>query len=412
MGRRGGHNRSPDPEQAGTVYVERKTHRDSWTGDGSVKERFVVTPDEVLPLLRGEFDPRAPRKKPYAPHELALCDEVQGLIARKHLVPTIRSQCHRVAYQLAHSNSVRCSIDTNLTLVNEIQKAEFDPLDDHTRKEPTLLRWYRDATKGIPAHEITRFPFAVLELKLALAEGEDQPEWTKPLVDSLELAPVNKFSKFIHACATLLPDEVQAMPYWIDDPALRDSIKATNSTLLKAEDQVGYTQTEAGRIEAWTNPSQQWARPDLLGPTRQVPQRETCFGRDTDVRGGMQKPLVRQKLEPKLIFATERTFVHWLHASVVFLTFGAGAMAVADGAAGTAAERSRAWVVAVALSVGSIAINIFALYNYKWRLGRIRSREPVEWGDPRGPAVLGSILIALLSLSLVVNTRRLMAGEI
>ena len=126
----------------------------------------------------------------------------------------------------------------------------------------------------------------------------------------------------------------------------------------------------------------------------------------------MQKPLVRQKLEPKLIFATERTFVHWLHASVVFLTFGAGAMAVADGAAGTAAERSRAWVVAVALSVGSIAINIYALYNYKWRLGRIRSREPVEWGDPRGPAVIGSILIALLSLSLVLNTRRLMAGEI
>ena len=34
------------------VFVERKTHRDSWTGDGSVKERFVVTPDEVLPLLR------------------------------------------------------------------------------------------------------------------------------------------------------------------------------------------------------------------------------------------------------------------------------------------------------------------------------------------------------------------------
>ena len=83
-----------------------------------------------------------------------------------------------------------------------------------------------------------------------------------------------------------------------------------------------------------------------------------------------------------------------------------------DGAAGTAAERSRAWVVALVLSVGSIAINIFALYNYKWRLGRIRSREPVEWGDPRGPAVIGSILIALLSLSLVLNTRRLMAGEI
>jgi SPX domain protein involved in polyphosphate accumulation len=106
----------------------RTAHPTHWLISTQVKERFVVTPDEVLPLLRGEFDPRAPRKKPYAPHELALCDEVQGLIARKHLVPTIRSQCHRVAYQLAHSNSVRCSIDTNLTLVNEIQKAEFEPV--------------------------------------------------------------------------------------------------------------------------------------------------------------------------------------------------------------------------------------------------------------------------------------------
>ena len=62
----------------------------------------------------------------------------------------------------------------------------------------------------------------------------------------------------------------------------------------------------------------------------------------------------------------------------------------------------------------SVLVRLSRLYesNYKWRLGRIRSREPVEWGDPRGPAVLGSILIALLSLSLVLNTRRLMAGEI
>ena len=384
--------------------MERKTHRDSWTSDESVKERFAIAPEHVAKLLDGTFDP-AEAATTLSAKELQLLDEVRRLISAKGLVPTVRSQCHRTAFQLSHTNAVRASIDTNLCLISEVQGE--DPLE--AAKEP---RWYRDASKNIPRNEITRFPFAVLELKLAMDETDDLPDWLRPLVDSDALAPVHKFSKFIHGCAVLLPDEVQAMPYWIDDPALRDSIKATNSTLLKAEDQVGYTQTEAGRIEAWTNPSQQWARPDLLGPTRQVPQRETCFGRDTDVRGGMQKPLVRQKLEPKLIFATERTFVHWLHASVVFLTFGAGAMAVADGAAGTAAERSRAWVVALVLSAGSIAINVFALYNYKWRLGRIRSREPVEWGDPRGPAVLGSILIALLSLSLVLNTRRLMAGEI
>jgi SPX domain protein involved in polyphosphate accumulation len=29
------------------VFVERKTHRDSWTGDESVKERFNIKPEDV-----------------------------------------------------------------------------------------------------------------------------------------------------------------------------------------------------------------------------------------------------------------------------------------------------------------------------------------------------------------------------
>lgn len=37
------------------VFVERKTHRDSWTGDVSVKERFIIKPREVPLLLNGQF---------------------------------------------------------------------------------------------------------------------------------------------------------------------------------------------------------------------------------------------------------------------------------------------------------------------------------------------------------------------
>lgn len=43
------------------------------------------------------------------------------------------------------------------------------------------------------------------------------------------LQEVHKFSKFIHGCAVLLPEEVQAMPYWIDDPSLRESVIASGS---------------------------------------------------------------------------------------------------------------------------------------------------------------------------------------
>ena len=35
---------------------------------------------------------------------------------------------------------------------------------------------------------------------------------------------VHKFSKFIHGTSVLLPDMVQAVPYWIDDESIRKSI--------------------------------------------------------------------------------------------------------------------------------------------------------------------------------------------
>ena len=37
------------------VYVERKTHRDGWTGDESVKERFAIDPAAVPDLLRAGY---------------------------------------------------------------------------------------------------------------------------------------------------------------------------------------------------------------------------------------------------------------------------------------------------------------------------------------------------------------------
>ena len=38
------------------VFVERKTHRDSWTGNLSAKERFTLLPADVPALLQREPD--------------------------------------------------------------------------------------------------------------------------------------------------------------------------------------------------------------------------------------------------------------------------------------------------------------------------------------------------------------------
>jgi SPX domain protein involved in polyphosphate accumulation len=38
------------------------------------------------------------------------------------------------------------------------------------------------------------------------------------------LHEVHKFSKFIHGCAALLSEDVQAVPYWVDDASVRQSM--------------------------------------------------------------------------------------------------------------------------------------------------------------------------------------------
>jgi hypothetical protein len=57
---------------------------------------------------------------------------------------------------------------------------------------PTSLagRWYRDPSLPIQRNEITRFPHAVLEVKLSLNEGQSAPSWVQELLDSGYLTEV------------------------------------------------------------------------------------------------------------------------------------------------------------------------------------------------------------------------------
>ena len=45
-------------------------------------------------------------------------------------------------------------------------------------------RWYRDPTVAVPEDQITRFPHAVLEIKLEIAEGNSTPAWVKDMLGS------------------------------------------------------------------------------------------------------------------------------------------------------------------------------------------------------------------------------------
>jgi hypothetical protein len=150
----------------------------------------------------------------------SLYNEVSEALQAKQLVPWLRTQYMRVAFQIPFDATVRVSLDTNLCMI----------MEDLGGNEN---RWYRDSDKPVPHNEITWFPHAVLEVKLQVQEGMVQPEWVTNLIDSGLLTEVHKFSKFIHGCATLFPDDVQAVPYWTDDDSIRESILRSGGGVIE-----------------------------------------------------------------------------------------------------------------------------------------------------------------------------------
>ena len=62
-----------------------------------------------------------------------------------------------------------------------------------------------------------------LHASMRMAEHADRclsSDWASVRV----FEQVHKFSKFIHGTATLLPELVQAVPYWVDDESVRPSM--------------------------------------------------------------------------------------------------------------------------------------------------------------------------------------------
>lgn len=94
-----------------------------------------------------------------------------------------------------------------------------------------------------PAQKITDFTsdlltrYGVLEVKLQTQLGQQPPRWITDLLQSHLVEAVPKFrfvyyswrmsdfvlilrySKFIHGCATLLPERVDLVPFWLPQSA-------------------------------------------------------------------------------------------------------------------------------------------------------------------------------------------------
>jgi uncharacterized membrane protein YidH (DUF202 family) len=296
-------------------------------------------------------------------------------------------------------------------------------------------RWYRDPTKPFQETDITRFPHAILEVKLQLADEGASPEWITKLINGGMLHEVHKFSKFIHGCATLLPEDVQAVPYWMDDSSLRESLLHSGAgragVLDPIKEGADYNAKGANSLFSHLMPFTKPVGGGSRAKQMEKIERERVRNRSIQVAAAPPPPppaavgididygddecsccglldccgamgvgptmgVATQRVEPKVFFANERTFIHWLHMAVTMSSVGTALLAF--GQTDTMSE----WY-ALALMPVSLLFVVYALVLFYWRNDRIHDRVADRWDDPRAPLLLAVCLIAALLFTFVVQ---------
>ncbi|KAI0125667.1 VTC domain-containing protein [Xylariales sp. AK1849] len=207
--------------QTDNIFVERKTHREDWTGEQSVKARFGIKEKHVNAFMRGNLLPAAvfekarkdgKKSEKQIAEDERLAKECQWSILKKGYKPVCRSFYNRTAFQLPADARVRISLDTELTMVREDNLDGVPRSGDNWRRMDIGIDY---PFSQLPASDIERFPYAVLEVKLQTQHGQEPPEWVRQLISSHLVEAVPKFSKFIHGTATLFPDRINLLPFWM-----------------------------------------------------------------------------------------------------------------------------------------------------------------------------------------------------
>lgn len=425
------------------IFVERKTHREDWTGEKSVKARFALKEKKVNDFLSGKFtasqafekQKKEGKKSPQEIENLErLAKEVQYRVIKDKMRPVVRSFYNRTAFQLPGDARVRISLDTELSMVRE------DNFDGHDRTNGNWRRMDIGVDypfSQLPERDICRFPYAVLEVKLQTQLGQEPPLWIRELVASHLVEAVPKFSKFIHGGASLLPDYVNLLPFWLPqmDADIRKPKIQEEYGIMRQQQQRIKSSSSGGEMDEEElldngelnggygshvhfsndiNPLEEdldESTPLLLPSTYRTRDGATPLanffyqlygqflhffnddrtftvkpGTNYDLNQTFKSKLPKGKkicvpvrIEPKVYFANERTFLSWLSIGMILgatattlLTYGGNSTITAS----------------IGFFIAALFTMIYSTYRYVWRVLMIREKKAVMYGDKFGPNMI------------------------
>lgn len=404
-----------------TIFVERKTHREDWTGEKSVKARFPIKEKYLNAFLHGEYttDELFAKMREQGKHSekeiremQQLAEEVQYTTLTKRLHPMMRTFYNRTAFQLPGDARVRISLDTELSLIREDNMGRTRAGDNWRRMDIGVDYPF----KQLPDKDICRFPYAILEVKLQTHIGQEPPQWVVELVNSHLVESVPKFSKFIHGCATLLEDKVNLLPFWLPQMdidirkprvksfGLSRPVDTTNSSTASGnstdDDQLRIAMGASGEnqplLQSSSQAQEENNQRNYGGIMKQLSPAgiRNLFRKTKDLpparRGSMRAAVVQGPPPVKTFFANERTFLAWLQFTLLLGGLAIGLLNFSD-------KVGR--VSAGIFTVLSMGVMLYALYSFHDRADRVSKKDIGEYSDKYAPAVLTLLMVLAVGVN-------------
>ncbi|KAI9283121.1 VTC domain-containing protein [Sporodiniella umbellata] len=437
-----------------TVFAEHTTLKAAWLNGAPAKDHLAFDPDEVSSFLSGELTAQAyshRRRTQGADAEAVdkmqrVASGIQKALKAKQLAPVCRVFYQRTRFQLPDDDQVQVKIDNDVAFIRE------DNLFRARRRGPN--EWRRpDVDIDYPfsylhESEVLRFPYAVLEAKGSpdwlknLLESHlvhEVPRFSKYL---------HGIAYLFRDRLPLLPWWLSEMEVDIRKPRATDfglsrsksfkpMVDGQYRRIMATEDlrmNIVSEQDENNKkvlldrsksINDWDNRPHRMQStlvhkgddPLNYGPLKRTAPKEDgplgeaiVFSRG-DIRLDMNDkrlfessgmyvkdpndpnsviPVKKVKVEPKVFFSNERTFISWLQFCALLLSVALNLLNFGD-------KVSR---IAGALFIGiSAGVAIYALYQFERRAWMINRRIVGRYDDLWGPAVLCVLLVG----ALVVN---------
>lgn len=292
-------------------------------------------------------------------------NEIQDKIKNYRLRPTVRTFCKRTVFTSHNIKGLKVYLDSNIAMIKECTNHDFEadqlPLRSWARSDVG----YDWPFRNLASSEVVRFPFSVLEI----IKDESIPlspanyDWIENILSKSNIEKVPRFSKFIHGCSLLYPSKKIA-PGWLpktfdhcdgDDTEIVSRNQFSNEFLRGAEDSdVSYNLTPISADSA--------------------------------------RVAIPVKIEPKVFFANERTFLSWIQFAIFLGGVGTAMIGLGN---------AHAYLSGVMLIGVSAVFALYALFLFHDRSIRMKVKDIGPYDNVTGPVILTGIFILVMILSFI-----------